>query len=47
MSDGKYTLRKIFLLMYFTTNETPIQVNKKLFNKIFRKKMALCVEICK
>ena len=38
MSDGKYTLRKILLLMYFMTNETPIQINRKLLNKMFRNK---------
>ena len=39
--DGKYTLRKILLLMYFMTNETPIQINKKLLNKFFR---TICAE---
>ena len=41
MYNGKYTLRKILLLMYFMTNETLIQINKKLLNKIFR---TICVE---
>ena len=38
VSDGKYTLRKILLLIYFMTNETLIHINKKLLNKIFRNK---------